>query len=454
MATYEDVISISQLLLDFQNPRLPETQFSQHDAIRAMAFAQTEKILALAQHIVENGTNPANLPIVMPSDSEGMFFVLDGNRRVTALKLLESPLLAEGIFNKSSLEKLKKLSVKFVKNPITKLNCIVVTDRKQADLWIQLIHRGQNDGAGLVPWDGQVAARYDARKTGSKSSALQVLDFVKENATLAEDTQKSIVSGKFPITSLERLIQTPYVRKKLGIDLQDGTIKITFPHDEILKGLSRIVDDLGTGHVTVSDIKRQDQRIDYMNSFEKNELPDDSTELDTPLPLELPITERKFDANPKKAGGKSKNRSTLIPKECKLVIAGESLHRINNIYLELKKIAIDEFPNSCAVMMRVFIELSTDHFLLEKQIMQELQIDNTSLALKIKSVADYFEQNKLMNKNQLATVKKLSSGQSMFVASTKSLNSFVHNPYYSPVASELKIGWDDLQLFFEKIWSA
>ncbi|MBS4062621.1 MAG: hypothetical protein KG029_19655 [Bacteroidetes bacterium] len=451
--SFDNEISVSQLLLDTQNPRLVDTQTNQRDAIRAMVSAQTEKIMSLAQHIVENGINPASLPIVMPSGNDGMFDVLDGNRRVTAIKLLESPLVAEGILNTNSLEKLKALSTKFAKNPITELNCIVVADRDEADTWIQLIHRGQNDGAGLVQWDGQVSARYDARKTGNKSIALQILDFVKENAQLTQDTKNQIDKGKFPITNLERLLNTPYVRKKLGVENQNGTAVITHPPDEVLKGLSRVVDDLGTRRVTVSNIKKQDQRIDYINGFDKNELPEPTKELETAQSLESTPNASQVNANTQKVKGVAKNRLTLIPKDCKLVITGQHHHRIGKIYLELKKLIVDDYPNASAVMMRVFIELSMDYYLTEKIQWPELQIQNSSLAQKLTGVSNYFESTGIMSQEQLAPIRKAAGGQTILAASTKNLNAFVHNRFYSPIPSELKIAWDDIQLFIEKTWS-
>lgn len=126
--SFEEEISISNLLLDTQNPRLPNTQSSQYDAIRAITNTQAEKIMSLAHHIVEYGINPASLPIVMPTDDENRFLVLDGNRRITALNLLLSPTLADGILNPSSREKLNALSKKFAIRPILNINCIVVTD--------------------------------------------------------------------------------------------------------------------------------------------------------------------------------------------------------------------------------------------------------------------------------------------------------------------------------------
>jgi hypothetical protein len=36
--------------------------------------------------------------------------------------------------------------------------------------------------------------------------------------------------------------------------------------------------------------------------------------------------------------------------------------RINAIYYELLSLAVEQYPNACAVLLRVFVELSIDHF--------------------------------------------------------------------------------------------
>jgi len=152
---FEKVITVTQLRLDTENPRLPDIEENQHDAMRAMVEAQKNKVVALARHLVNNGPNPANLPIVMPSEEgEGIYHLLDGNRRLVALKLLEDPSLAEGILSSSALKRLRQLSIDFSSDAITELSCVVVADRDEADKWIQLIHRGEKQGAGLVEWNG------------------------------------------------------------------------------------------------------------------------------------------------------------------------------------------------------------------------------------------------------------------------------------------------------------
>jgi hypothetical protein len=307
-------VLVSQLLLDNQNPRLPISQVNQRDTIRAMLSSQPEKIITLANHIIVNGVNPSSLPIIMPSNEKGYFTVLDGNRRVTALKLLESPSLGDDLLTQNLSHKLKTLSNSFKDSPINKLVCIVVASREDADTWIELVHRGENEGAGTVQWDGQVSARYDARRSGNTSIALQVIDLMSNHPNLIEKTKKKIETGKFPITTLSRLLSTPYVREKLGIQSKEGKLYGVYPSQEISKGLSHILNDLGTGNVTVSDIKRQSQRIDYINSFSKEDLPNSETK--TGLhPIVLQDNDKAKSSSITKIQQPASNRSTLIPKK-------------------------------------------------------------------------------------------------------------------------------------------
>lgn len=456
---HDERISISQLLVDTKNPRLPEVQPNQREAIRVIAKTQGEKVLALAQHIQANGPNPASLLIVMRSvEDTGKYIVLDGNRRLTALKLLETPSIAEGAIDGKTLNKITELSKEFKKQPISDLSCVVMDSREEADPWIELIHRGYQSGAGLVEWDGQVAARYDARKGNKPTTfALQVLDFVRDNVDLSKQTHQKIESGKYPITNLSRLINTPYVRDKLGIEIRDGEIVTGHTRDEVLKGLTRVVEDLGSGSVTVSDIKRQAQRIDYINNLQPSELPQTEKASSDLQPLnsslgagsgQLPLP------SPKTTGSRSvpANRSTLIPRNCRLKVTQP---RLVQIYKELKQLDLTEFTNSAAVMLRVFMELSLDFFI-EQNLpgWSPQKLDNSSLAQKLIAVANHFEQSKVMTEQQLAPMKKAAGGQTLLAASIKTLNGYVHSRFTSPGATELKVAWDDLQPFMEKLWPA
>lgn len=449
---FQQVISVAQLRLDTQNPRLPDIEDNQRDATRAMVEAQKNKVVALARHLVGNGPNPASLPIVMPSeDGDETYVVLDGNRRVVALKLLQDPALGEGILSSGDLNRLRQLSDRFSSNPITDISCVVVADGDEADKWIELIHRGEQQGAGLVEWDGQVAARYDARK-GEEPFELRVLDFVGERATLSEATRERIDSGRFPITSLGRLLNTPYVRGKLGIEKDAGKALTYHPDDEVLKGLTRVIEDIGNRTITVSDIKSQAQRIQYINSFEATELPDPATKMDTPEPLGEAESKKKAERSTKPAGKRSApaRRRTLIPKSCILTIAQP---RINRLYHELKRLRIDSFPNAGAVLLRVFVELSVVHYLEHEKGWPEQQIRGSSLAQKLTATANDLVQKGMMTSGQVAPIHKAAGGQTLLASSVRTMHCYVHSKHFSPTASELTIAWDDLQPFLENLWS-
>jgi hypothetical protein len=426
---------------------LPETKLNQDEAIQLMLNSQGNKIVALAKHLAENGTNPASLPIVIPAtEHTGKYYVLDGNRRLSALRLLERPELGDGIFDRLVLQNTKELAVKYKNNPIQEFECVIFPDREQADPWIQLIHRGQSQGAGLVEWDGQVAARYDERKgIGEKgaSVALQILDLIQDNKKLSQKTHAKIENGKFPITSLTRLLNTPYVRKKIGLQIRNGAIESI--EGKTVEGLAQIVEDLGTEYKTVSDIKRVDQRIKYVDElFDPHPAATEPDSVTNTLPKSSPLP-----VNKKKTPKVAKLRTTLIPKEFSAEI---SQHRINKIFVELKNLNVDEFPNAVAVMLRVFLELSLDHHLEAVLKWPEQQIDNSTLAQKLIAVVNDFDSRKLMSSKELAVIRKAAGGQTLLVASVKTLHAYVHNKHFSPIPSELRIAWDDLALFISNLW--
>src|SRR5262245_2599708 len=178
-------IPITNLLLDPENARLENVQASQNDTVHTILKNHREKVLTLADHIVENGgLNPLERQMVIPDpDDENLFVAVEGNRRLMALKLLATPNLGDGLLTTAEMKRLKTLSEAFQKKPISVVDCVVVADRDEADPWIQIKHRGQMGGAGPVPWDAIEGDRYDARR-GKKSPELQVIDFVLSRAKL------------------------------------------------------------------------------------------------------------------------------------------------------------------------------------------------------------------------------------------------------------------------------
>ena len=87
------VIPLDKIKLDQENVRFGnDVAQNQREAIKLMLSApeDAKKLLRLAEHIAEHGLDPTELQLVTPDD-DGNFIVLEGNRRLTALKLLQRP---------------------------------------------------------------------------------------------------------------------------------------------------------------------------------------------------------------------------------------------------------------------------------------------------------------------------------------------------------------------------
>lgn len=84
-------INIEDLHINTDNFRFEPVE-SQKDAIAKMLEDQGEKLVNLAKHILENGLNPTDKIVVSPSHHDRTKFnVLEGNRRVIVLKLINNP---------------------------------------------------------------------------------------------------------------------------------------------------------------------------------------------------------------------------------------------------------------------------------------------------------------------------------------------------------------------------
>ncbi len=112
-------------------------------------------------------------------------------------------------------------------------------------------------------------------------------------------------------------------------------------------------------------------------------------------------------------------RKTLIPKRLKLTI---TVNRLNKIYDELQRLDVSAYVNSCAVLLRVFVELSVDEYTQNHSISTMKVIPartnskgeqipgfekEFSLREKLTIVADYMEKEKICSKDELRGVRTI-----------------------------------------------
>jgi len=216
-----------------------------------------------------------------------------------------------------------------------------------------------------------------------------------------------------------------------------------------LKGLTKLVDEIGTGEVKVKNFMSLDDRVRYINNFKKTQLPDRTTRADTAAPLsEAPDKPRtKHTASHGKEKRHSAARSKLIPAE--FLIAIET-PRINDIYLELKrKLRVDDVPNAVGVLFRVFLELSVDAYMDRNSLKPG---KDKSLAGKVLTVADSMLVSGLMSEKQAIPVREAVKSDDKLTLATN-LNALVHNRDMMVGGNDLKAIWSRMAPFVEKLWT-
>jgi len=344
-------IKIVNLLLNAENPRF-ETTANQREAIGTMISELSKKMLVLIQSIINDGLNPSELTMVTTTNKKGKYKVLEGNRRIAALKLIHNTNMFKDKY-KSFTNRLKKILRDRQGSIINEIDCVIFTDETDATRWIKLKHTGENNGKGVVGWDAQQVGRFDASVGGKESVGLQAISFLQNfnDETITEKLKK------IPITSFERLLTDKYVQSALGLNIDNGILATNLVREEIKKGLSKIVDDLVSKRIKVKDIYTKDDRRDYVSDFKEKDVPNPRKLAENSWYLNSPI----------KIKGKSKRKAKPIPTERNYLISPNCILDVEEtkaklVYRELRELEVVKFKHAISVLFRVFLELSVDKF--------------------------------------------------------------------------------------------
>jgi hypothetical protein len=443
-------LKIDQLELDLLNPRLKKPA-DQHEAMQQILDDQGPKLGNLAESIVEDGLNPMDRLLVIESETtNGKYTVLEGNRRAFVLKILKNPNVLTGLTVPTSLQKkLERLAQGFDTKTLEPIAGFQVDSRLDGNAWIEQRHIGEDEGRGIVRWSGVAASRFRGQ-----APAIQAFDFVRQHGKLTDD-QRKLLEGRFPITTLDRLLSTPSVRAKIGLDIKDNELLTTLPADEAIKPLRRLVLDLAEKTVNVTKLKLKTQQVDYISKLAAADLPDLKKRGST-IQAVRDFTQKDFASptppKPKKAKAAPKTpRTTVVAKTCKLNITNA---KIEEIYEELRSLQLKRHPHAIAVLLRVFLETSVDHFMTQSSLSLTFPTPNgpkdKSLKKKVDETIKHMVANGAVEKEFKAITVALSNDNHPFAPEL--LNAYVHNRFFSPTERDLTTAWDNGQPLFERIW--
>lgn len=458
MQTYEyKQLKVTQLLLNVQNPRFDPVNY-QAEAIQAMISDQGEKLIELAKHITSNGLSPMEIILIQPIGEQ--WLVREGNRRVTALKLINEPELIPDIYPKMKRE-FSLLNKKIDNRILDNIQCAIISDENLINEWIRLKHTGENKGIGTVSWDAQQTSRFMLQTSKRNDPKSILFEDLRNNENLPKPLKDRF--GDIKKTNFDRLIGDPAVRKFLGIEAENGYYNLSEGFNE---RLLTVLWDL-VGDFSVGTIYTKGDRNNYLNEVEtritKNKTQINKSESDQNNPLSLAESHDKEDSTEDRKNTSQKtvlvayndksqkksypiNRKTLIPSIHTLTITNP---RIARIYKELKSIDCEQYPNSVSVLFRVFVELTCDYYISVNHL-PRISVNN-KLSQKANAIIEYFKANKIMEENDLRAAQQMVSSDTQN-QSIKTFHSYVHNINITPTTTDLLTAWDDLFPFIKNLW--
>ncbi|HKD79719.1 MAG TPA: ParB/Srx family N-terminal domain-containing protein [Candidatus Angelobacter sp.] len=446
----DQVIRVTDLQLDTGNYRTGK-QEDQREAIRALIEEQKIKLVHLAEDIIQNGLSPLETILVMPmTDDKNRFVVIEGNRRVAAMKLVTQPDLASETTWHNAFKRLHKLLPGQLP---TEVRCIVAPNKEDAFIWIQRRHDTGLKGAGLESWS--TIAQYRAHAARGKSAPeFDVLEFALAQGRLEPDVQERVIGQDFPITNLKRLVNSGYVSEQLELDRGETTLSTTASKKWVLSVFREMVtaiarEEFNGDKFSVKDIyTAADQKRFFNKIVSKHPKPAKSVRR-WAVNAETNVKDAERGLLKKRKPNRpTSERRKLIPSGCTV---RPPLGRANDIFLELRRLEVETFRNSVSILLRVFLEFSIEAYIDRRAVTGVNSGDK--LSKKLLTAADHMESNGIMDKKELHAVRKAGSdANSLF--STVTLNAYVHNVNFYPSASELKTSWDNLEPFIEKLWHA
>lgn len=433
-------IPVASLSIDTENPRFLDSPAGQREALRESAEHQQGKLVALAEDIVRYGLSPIEITMAMRQPGrQGKYIVLEGNRRLVALKAMERPDVLDGVLPSKMVATLRKLSEQYLKNPIPNIDCYLVPGRDEARHWLELKHGRELKGAGTEKWGSQEGDRF-AKRSGLRIHA-QILDWLEDDGHITPAERKLV-----PGASFRRLMENPQVAAKASVQLKKGTLSTTAPTPRVVKVLKKIVNDLATKKIKTKDIYTAEQRRAYAESLPSAVPPPPPKAGKSAPPTPQPTT--RIVMQPARA------RDRIIPPECNLNITVPRLEQI--VEREFRGLSLEAYANAISVLFRVFIELSCDAYIDDVPNVvtpPNIAPRDRTLSLKLNVVTSDLTKRKRLSEPEAQPARRAAQQDSFLAPSINTMHLYVHNRFMFPPPSDLRVNWDNLQPFFVALWA-
>ena len=157
-----DELPIHQLRLDSQNPRLPDAYLGASEDQLLEYIAETYSAVEVARSIALHGYFHSE-PLIVINRTDDSYIVVEGNRRLVALRILDEPTLAEKLDDADEWRNLASEA-----NLPETIPVVIAPDRQSVAPII-----GYRHISGIEPWEPYAQARFIASLVDNEDLGFQ-----------------------------------------------------------------------------------------------------------------------------------------------------------------------------------------------------------------------------------------------------------------------------------------
>lgn len=459
-------VAISALQLDAYNPRIRHGQ-DQNDCI-ARILRDRENFLNLLKDIAAHGLSPEH--ILVSKSAAGKWIVRDGNRRVTALKLLNRPNLA--LPDNSLMTLVARIRDAHADNIPKKLNCLACDDEEEISAYLERKHTGTNAGIGQKSWSALLKSLFNlhAGISDQNRRAAQLLLWAEEQGMQIDDD--------YPITTLVRGLNADTL-KLIGFTIENDAILPSIDVGKAYAMAEQVINDIAQGRIHVKrdtdegSIFTKTAQLKYFKSVRdsfadladapsqppRSTIPNRPLETEQASPIETPPDEPRtnspIEESPVRrqpsAAKPSWDRSCLFgkrPHSAPGFIIPDTEPKAISVVAELRRLNPSATPIACAMLLRYLIELSNTHY----RQANNLSINqNESLHRSIANSSEHMKVNgRIADAEHNLILRYTRDEESML--HIKTLQAYIHKPNFHPNGQAINTFWDEIGCFVKACW--
>lgn len=447
------LININEILVNPENPRHnPVMDIGESFVMQQLVSNNREAnaMYKLITDIFKDGWYPQSIITVTYDEIKRKYIAWDGNRRLTALKILQNPELTNTFkaFNYTQIRGIYNMSKGIKDQSFFEVLCYVSPTFKDCAGYIRNIHT--ND-TGALRWDTASIKRFE-EKLGIKNIFTQLQGYCpKAFDSLEKD---------FPVSKFEKIVSSKIGKEYLQIEFINNTLTCLSSVEELEEKVSRIIKDIIDNKISTETVKNINNIKHYLYPKEEtiNNIKQSEKEIKNDKE-ERNISQLDIFGKELYGSSKIKNQDTsnnqemfesnknttsfrVIKKNEDIIFRNINISKINNSNERangIKSLAYEiqhmsnynqykRYPISYCFLIRSLLEQTSIYFLINANKWEKLKKGNNNKDLRLESIIKYISSNKT-NLIQDDTILRCWESCFNFEGTKDYLDLVIHHPY-------------------------